>query len=313
MLKNWERSPGPWALSTGQHGFARETFEGPSQLLPEMPIFGWLRFYETLPGALQRDRHHGYEIFYMRRGQVKWWVGAEEHDFCAGNVFIVKPGEWHGGEHGAIQPCEHYWLRVKFPDAPGALPGMSRAATHELRDGFDTLRFRNFAASSDVEAFFKRLLQEHRHRDAPNAALAARSLLNILLLTILRDHDRHAAAARQPAIVSWAVRKTVEWLERNRNEQDVDKAALAAAVKLSPSALNARFKKETGRTLHEYVLRLRIEDARQRLTETTEDITTIAHSLFFSSAQYFASVFRKHIGLSPTEYRDEHQANDAGR
>src|SRR5450631_4218460 len=39
----------PWSKSVGQRGYMRETYEGPNQLLPGVPIFGWLRFHTTLP------------------------------------------------------------------------------------------------------------------------------------------------------------------------------------------------------------------------------------------------------------------------
>ena len=39
----------PWSKSVGQRGYMRETYLGPNQLLPEVPIFGWLRFHTTLP------------------------------------------------------------------------------------------------------------------------------------------------------------------------------------------------------------------------------------------------------------------------
>lgn len=106
----------PWAISTGQRGYMRETYEGPTQLLPELAIFGWLRFHTTLPGALKPDRHRdAFEIHYMVRGHLRWCVEKEQHEFSTGRVFIIHPNELHGGDEGSIQPCEHYWFRIQFP------------------------------------------------------------------------------------------------------------------------------------------------------------------------------------------------------
>ena len=94
----------PWKASTEFRGYEREVFEEADILLPELAIFGWLRFHAALPGALLPDRHEEhYEIHYMRRGHVKWWVEDEKYDFSTGNIFIVRPGELHGGEEESLQ------------------------------------------------------------------------------------------------------------------------------------------------------------------------------------------------------------------
>ncbi|HXI69163.1 MAG TPA: AraC family transcriptional regulator [Verrucomicrobiae bacterium] len=297
----------PWAMSTGQRGYLRETYEGPTQLLPELPIFGWLRFHTALPGALKPDRHPDeFEIHYMVRGHLRWRVEQELHEFSTGRVFIIRPNELHGGDEGSIQPCEHYWLRIQFP-AKGALPSLTAAETQALRDAYEHLRHPTFAASPEVKDFLERLLEEHRHGRSEQAVLMARSMLHALLITILRDHHRHHQAAKQKPLVTWHVRRTLEWLEGKLFESEMRLDAVASNVGLSRAGLRARFKAETGYTLHEYLIHRRVEEAHRRLSGTDEDITNIAHALGFSSSQYFATVFRRETGMTPGEYRDSHR------
>jgi AraC family L-rhamnose operon regulatory protein RhaS len=297
----------PWALSTGQRGYLRETYEAATQLLPELAIFGWLRFHTALPGALKPDRHSDtFEIHYMVRGHLRWQVEAEHHEFSTGKVFIIRPDELHGGDEGSIQPCEHYWFRIQFP-AKGALPSLTAGETQALRDAYECLTNRTFTASPEVKEFLERLLEEHRHGRSEQAVLMARSMLHALLITILRDHNRHSQAAKQKPLMTWHVRRTLEWLEGKFSESEVRLDAVAANVGLSPAGLRARFKAETGYTLHEYLIHRRVEEAHRRLSDTNEDITNIAHSLGFSSSQYFATVFRRETGMTPGEYRDSHR------
>jgi AraC family transcriptional regulator, L-rhamnose operon regulatory protein RhaS len=294
-------------LSTGRRGYERETYEGPTQLLSELEIFGWLRFHTTLPGALKPDRHAGaFEIHYMVRGHLRWWVEQEQHEFSTGRVFVIPPGELHGGEEGSLQPCEHYWLRIGFPEK-GALPSLTSADTNALREAYDHLNYRTFNTSPEVKEFFERLLEEHRHGQTAHALPMARAMLHALLITILRDHDRHREAARQKPMVTWRVRRALEWLEQQLYQSEVRLDSVAANVGLSPAGLRARFKAETGYTLREYLIHHRIQEARRRLAETQDDITSIAHELGFSSSQYFATVFRRETGTAPGEYRQKHQ------
>ena len=304
---------GPWASSTGQRGYLRETYEGPTQLLPELEIFGWLRFHNSLPGALEPDHHpEAFEIHYMVRGHLRWWVGKEtdQHDFNTGNVFIIRPDEPHGGEEGSIQPCEHYWLRIWFPGNE-PLPSLSAANTKALREAYRQITYRTFVASPEVKEFLERLLEEHRSRNSDDSLLMARSMLHALLIMILRDHKRHCHAAKSKPLVTWHVRRALEYLEKRLFQPEAVVNSVAENVGLSPAGLRARFKAETGYTLHEYIIRRRIEEARRRLSDTKEDITEIAHALGFSSSQYFATVFRRTTGLAPGEFRDTHQKQHA--
>ena len=307
MKLDWEQAPGPWALSTGMRGYEREAYEASTRLLPELDIFGWLRFHNTLPGALKPDCHPGmYEIHYLRRGLLHWWVERDNYDFQPGCVFIIRPGERHGGEGDSIQPCEHYWLRFGFPKGRKALPELTVQDTACLRTGFESLRYRMFPAAPDVNNFFDRLHQEHRSRKAPNAVLMARLMFHALLLLILRDYERHNSAINQRPMVTWRVRRAREWIDSNLDSSTLDFKELFKSVKATPSVLRHRFKIETGETLHEYWLRRRIEEARQQLANTDHEITRIAHGLGFSSSQYFATVFRKQTGMSPGSYRRQH-------
>jgi AraC-like DNA-binding protein len=297
-----------WKQSLRQRGYERETFEGPTQLLPELEIFGWLRFHTTLPGALQPDRHPDtFEIHYMVRGHLRWWVEQEQHEFSTGRVFVVRPGEMHGGDDGSLPPCEHYWLRIKLPGQGSQLPAMTKAETAELRTAYEQIKYRTFTASPEVKEFFERLLAEHRHGRSAHSLLMARAMLHALLITIVRDHDHHSQMAKQEPLVTWRVRRTLEWLEQQLYQSEVRLDSVAGNVGLSPAGLRARFKAETGFTLHEYLLHRRLEEARRRLAETDDDITSLAHKLGFSSSQYFATVFRRETGTTPGAYRDSHR------
>jgi len=294
----------------GRPGFERETYEGASKLLPELAIFGWLRFHATLSGALQPDQHEGtYEIHYLQRGHLRWWVEKEQYEFSAGQILVIQPGELHGGEEGALQPCAHYWLRIGFPDR-GSLPFLSEKQTAHLKHDFERLRFRCFPASTRVQEYFELLLAEHRNARQPHAQSMARATLHALLVTILRDHERQAGASPKGPYTTWRVRRTLSLLEERLRVEDPDLGDIAAEVGLSSAGLRARFKSQTGFTPHEYLLHRRIQEARRRLTETNENITAIAHALCFSSSQYFATVFRRQTGLTPGLYRKEHRNFD---
>ena len=109
----------------------------------------------------------------------------------------------------------------------------------------------------------------------------ARATLHTLLIAILRDHDHYSRIAKQKRLITWRVRRTVDWLERQIYESDVRLDTLAASFGLSPSGLRMRFQAETGYTPKQYLLHRRIEEARRRLSVADDHITAIAHELGF--------------------------------
>lgn len=299
------QGPCPWALSIERRGYERETYEGATQLLPELEIFGWLRFLTALPGALHPDVHgEVYEIHYMHRGHVKWWVEDQRYDFVTGSVFVISPGEVHGGDEASLQPCEHYWLRIGFPEGV-ALPRLSHEDTQCLASHFAAISLRNFRVSQEVGRLFTQLHHEHRFAAIPFSLALSRSLLHTLLITILRDHDASLASSRQ-AFMTWQIRRAISLLSERLFEVDLKIDALAKELGMSQAHLISRFRVETGYSIHEYVALERIEKAKIRLKGSNQNITTIAYELGFSSSQYFATVFRRHTGMSPGDYRRKH-------
>ena len=296
-----------WKQSVNRSGFERETWENNDRLLKEAEIFGWLRFHETLPGALQADRHPGvYEIHYLKRGHLNWWVENDSYGFRPGSVFIVRPNELHGGDEESLQPCEHFWLRVRLDGTKDALPALTPAEMTTLRKGFEGIRHTTFPVSTMVGEYFDHLLAEHRTRDA-TSILIARGLLHGLLGTILRDYSAFLSHSQGQPLITWRVRKALEILNSSETTESPKVAELAGKVGLSESGFRERFKMETGFSPHEYILNQRITEARRRLTETGDDITHIALDLGFASSQYFATVFRRRVGMSPGDYRKRHK------
>jgi YesN/AraC family two-component response regulator len=59
-----------------------------------------------------------------------------------------------------------------------------------------------------------------------------------------------------------------------------------------------------GVTLWEYLTRLRIKRAKQRLRHGDESVQTVARAVGFHDRAYFSRVFRKVTGIAPHAYRD---------
>ncbi|MBN2578633.1 MAG: DNA-binding transcriptional regulator [Pirellulales bacterium] len=75
------------------------------------------------------------------------------------------------------------------------------------------------------------------------------------------------------------------------------------AVAISRSALAARFKAVTGRTIHAEIQRVQIERARQLIVATDLPLNQVARQAGFHYLQHLITIFRRHTGMTPGEYR----------
>lgn len=84
----------------------------------------------------------------------------------------------------------------------------------------------------------------------------------------------------------------------------INLSSISGYVNYNESYISRVFKQVTGSGIAEYVNQVRLEKACSLLKETQESIQTIALETGFDSPQYFSNVFRKHRGMSPSEYRN---------
>lgn len=87
--------------------------------------------------------------------------------------------------------------------------------------------------------------------------------------------------------------------------EDLSLRNLAKQLNVNPSYLSNLFRKETGKTLTEYVNQKRIQHAIFLLNTTTLQIQTIAQYCGINDVNYFIKLFKKYVHKSPTSYRKE--------
>ena len=100
-----------------------------------------------------------------------------------------------------------------------------------------------------------------------------------------------------------AVQKTILLIDSDLSAP-LTLSTLAAAQELSEGYLAKIFKKETEKTVSEYVREKRMKHAAHLLTTTRLQIQTIALHCGIMDVHYFSKQFKNHTGKTPKEYRE---------
>src|SRR5262249_3924726 len=86
-------------------------------------------------------------------------------------------------------------------------------------------------------------------------------------------------------------------------DQPLTLAELAAAVQLSLAHFARQFKQTMGLAPHQYVIRCRLERARELLVSTALPLMAVGQHVGFQDQSHFIAVFRRHVGVTPQAYR----------
>jgi two-component system response regulator YesN len=116
--------------------------------------------------------------------------------------------------------------------------------------------------------------------------------------------ERIRSTKKRPVIK--VIEQAKVWIREHIGEE-ISLQMLAAALHLNPYYVSRLFKQETGETYLEFTTRLRFERARELLSGTPLKMHEIAGQVGFPDANYFSIAFKKHQGVSPTDFRKRFQ------
>jgi AraC-like DNA-binding protein len=101
----------------------------------------------------------------------------------------------------------------------------------------------------------------------------------------------------------YKVKKVLEYIHKNYFD-NLSREGLAAMVDMHPDNLSKHFNAQSKTRIGEYINKLRITDAAEKLEKTDENILNIAYSVGFESLRTFNRAFSRYMKTSPEKYRN---------
>lgn len=138
--------------------------------------------------------------------------------------------------------------------------------------------------------------------DLKEALVNAREIIYKKRSVISRNSDIENAIdiSTDEAIKDSTVVEMIRFVKDNYQDK-ISISDLSKKLAYSESMLNRKFKKEVHITFNEYLNRYRINKAIELLKNSDYNITEISYMCGYSSAKYFSRVFKKYLGISPSD------------
>jgi AraC family transcriptional regulator len=247
-------------------------------------------------------RHDQAFAMMLGPGSIEWGSrrsALEKFDYTAGDLALC---DRHQGEWVGLMVTPHLQLGISDSSLMAASDGAYGEVELRPQRKFGDPRLHALvtAVHAEMVAGF------------PSGRLFLDSIEQAIAVALVKRHAlRHRPLQIYRGGLGAARLRRIKELVHAKMEDDLSLDEMAQSVALSTAHFARMFRKSTGETPHQFVLRQKVEHAKAMLLAPDARIFDVAVACGFKTQQHFAQVFRDVCGVSPTEYRQDLPASEA--
>ncbi len=233
-------------------------------------------------------------FIYCTKGTGWCELHGQRHQVRAGEILVVPPDQPHVYGADEEEPWTIYWFHLTGDHVPFLL--------QELGVTADSPVF-YLGDAPGLLSLFEHALEVLEQGYAPSQLLYASQALAHLVSTMILRRQQHTPGepdSRQK------VTQCISYMKEHIRAS-LRLPMLARLANFCPSHFNAMFRRETGYSCIDYLIRLRMHEACQLLDVTNCSVKAIAARVGYEDPLYFSRVFKAMIGSSPLDYRRAHK------
>lgn len=238
-------------------------------------------YYKDIEKEIRIERAEGrydYQLIYVSNGEML--VGKsilKSGDYC-----VFYPDEPQFYTYRCAEGSSYYWIHFTGNAASSLL------ASDSLSSGVHSAEVRQ----NELDTLFHSLSLSARRTGETDSRYEQALLYSILLL--LSESEKRA----------FPFLRAKKQLEDAKSEKTVTE--LAELYGMTPEHFIRSFKRAYGRTPQNYRIHYLILQAKSLLSDTRLSVSGIADICGYSDQYYFSRLFKKHTGVTPSEYRRRH-------
>ncbi len=168
------------------------------------------------------------------------------------------------------------------------------------RDSLDYENWHQFLISKEIMLPINRFMEEY-DRQQPGYE----NILEALSMIITHDIIRNVIGKAEPESATWNndIQGVIDYIHQNFHSH-LSVTELSAMANMSVSNFTGKFKEQTGLSPNRYIIQTRLKKAKILIRSNTLNITEIALQCGFSNTAHLTFAFKKHFGLTPSEYKE---------
>jgi AraC-like DNA-binding protein len=225
-----------------------------------------------------------FQLVYITRGSGLFASKQiQQCDIHEGTVIVLKPGEWHTYRPDEATGWDSYWVGFS-----GLVTENLGSVNPLIKVGYD----------EEMVGLYRKILDVSNDERPGYQQLLSGILIHLVAYLLFREKDKN-----------WRDKEVLDKIDkarliiREKINTPLSPEEIAASLNMSYTWFRRMFRQYTGLAPAQYIVRLKIQKAKEMLSVSNKTIKEIAIELGFESIDYFSTQFRKQTGQTPTQFR----------
>jgi len=250
--------------------------------------------------------HSGYELHFIRSGEGTMTVNDREYKINPGTFYITGPDIPHSQIADPVNPMEEFCLNMEIKYSKKQQTKYDSYLIDEVKKIKEILERNSFWLCQDELEIYK--LMEKIMEEFTFKKIGYFTYIKTLITQVILDSARLLSENKDAdyfipkKIMDDSRRYEVDFYF-NESHLPLTPKELASKIGISVRQVNRIMLQYYGMTFNEKLTKERLRNSKSMLKNTDLPIKEIAVRAGFSSYYYFSKIFRKHFGMTPSEYK----------
>ena len=251
------------------------------------------------------NRHDHFEMVYIKKGSAVFQIEGIDVNMPPHSIIIIKPGRAHKFVVKS-DVCELIVLSFTFKSQKNDLENhvsLTDFVEYIEDDATGDYLFLSLSKKNDIIHVMNRILRERIKTQVWGDFLSCLLVIELfVLLSRTLKQEWEQSAKNRNLKLHELLNIAKEYIDNNY-DKELTLTQVAKYIYLSDSYFAHSFKDKFGISPKSYILKVRIEAAKEYLKNTDTKVADVAKIVGFSSQQRFNDIFKKHENITPLNYR----------